>query len=85
VLTVIYLSYNAGYLEPSESGRELSDDAIWLAELVARALPDQAELGDHEVARAANQRALALTHNPAEQQLLRSRLAALDLELAAQL
>jgi RNA polymerase sigma factor (sigma-70 family) len=43
VLTVIYLSYNAGYLEPSESGRELSDDAIWLAELVARALPDQAE------------------------------------------
>jgi len=43
VLTVIYLSYNAGYLEPSESGRELSDDAIWLAELVARALPDQGE------------------------------------------
>ncbi|HEY6683875.1 MAG TPA: DUF6596 domain-containing protein, partial [Propionibacteriaceae bacterium] len=31
------------YLEPSASGRELSDDAIWLAELVARALPDQAE------------------------------------------
>jgi hypothetical protein len=27
---VIYLSYNAGYLEPSASGRELSDDAIWL-------------------------------------------------------
>ena len=43
VLTVIYLSYNAGYLEPSASGRELSDDAIWLAELVARALPHQAE------------------------------------------
>jgi RNA polymerase sigma factor (sigma-70 family) len=43
VLTVIYLSYNAGYLEPSASGRELSDDAIWLAELVARAMPDQAE------------------------------------------
>jgi RNA polymerase sigma factor (sigma-70 family) len=43
VLTVIYLTYNAGYLEPSASGRELSDDAIWLAELVARALPDQAE------------------------------------------
>ena len=229
VLTVIYLSYNAGYLEPSESGRELSDDAIWLAELVARALPDQAEawgllalltflysrttsrfddhdrlvlledqdrrrwdgvaisradgylstaaalrrpgrfqlqaaiggchanaaswaetdwlqiltlydlllrydsspvirlnhaialshlhgpaaalaeveqvadrlseyhllhatraqlltaLGDHEGARAANQRALALTRNPAEQQLLQARLAALDLELAAQL
>lgn len=43
VLTVIYLSYNAGYLEPSAPGRELSEDAIWLAELVARALPDQAE------------------------------------------
>ena len=43
VLTVIYLSYNAGYLESSASGRELSEDAIWLAELVARALPDQAE------------------------------------------
>jgi RNA polymerase sigma factor (sigma-70 family) len=43
VLTVIYLSYNAGYLEPSASGRELSEDAIWLAELVARAMPDQAE------------------------------------------
>jgi RNA polymerase sigma-70 factor (ECF subfamily) len=43
VLTVIYLSYNAGYLEPSDSGREFSDDAIWLAELVARAMPEQAE------------------------------------------
>jgi RNA polymerase sigma-70 factor (ECF subfamily) len=43
VLTVIYLSYNAGYLEPSASGRAISDDAIWLAELVARAMPDQAE------------------------------------------
>ena len=43
VLTVIYLSYNAGYLEVSASGRALSDDAIWLAELVARAMPDQAE------------------------------------------
>ncbi len=43
VLTVIYLSYNAGYLEQSASGRELSDDAIWLAELVTRAMPDQAE------------------------------------------
>jgi RNA polymerase sigma-70 factor (ECF subfamily) len=32
------------------------------------------ELGDHERARAANERALALTSNPAEQQLLRSRL-----------
>ena len=41
------------------------------------------DLGDHAGARAANQRALALTHNPAEQQLLRSRLALLDLELAS--
>jgi predicted RNA polymerase sigma factor len=40
---VIYLSYNAGYLEPSAFGRELSDDAIWLGELVARAMPRQAE------------------------------------------
>ncbi len=43
VLTVIYLSYNAGYLDPSAAGRELSEDAIWLAELVARALPAEPE------------------------------------------
>ena len=43
VLTVIYLSYNAGYLDPSPAARELSGDAVWLAELVSRALPDQAE------------------------------------------
>ena len=43
VLTVIYLSYNAGYLDPSPAGRELTEDAVWLAELVARALPEQAE------------------------------------------
>jgi RNA polymerase sigma-70 factor (ECF subfamily) len=43
VLTVIYLAYNAGYLDPSLAGRELSDDALWLAELVSRALPHQAE------------------------------------------
>jgi RNA polymerase sigma-70 factor (ECF subfamily) len=41
VLTVVYLSYNAGYLDPAGSG--LTGDAIWLAELVARALPDRAE------------------------------------------
>jgi hypothetical protein len=41
------------------------------------------DLGDHAGARAANQRSLPLTHNPAEQQLLRSRLALLDLELAS--
>ena len=43
VLTVIYLSYNAGYLDPSPAGRELTDDAVWLAELVARAMPEQPE------------------------------------------
>jgi RNA polymerase sigma-70 factor (ECF subfamily) len=43
VLTVIYLAYNAGYLDPSPAGQEMTDDAIWLAELVARALPDQPE------------------------------------------
>ena len=43
VLTVVYLSYNAGYLDPSPAGRELTEDAVWLAELVARALPDQPE------------------------------------------
>jgi predicted RNA polymerase sigma factor len=31
-------------------------------------------LGDHAAARAANERALTLTNNPAEQQLLRARL-----------
>ncbi len=41
VLTVVYLAYNAGYLDPG--GAELAGDAIWLAELVARSLPDQAE------------------------------------------
>ena len=41
VLTAIYLTYNAGYLSRADGG--LADDAIWLAELVARALPDEAE------------------------------------------
>ena len=41
VLTVVYLAYNAGYLDPA--GAELADDAIWLADLVAQSLPDQAE------------------------------------------
>src|SRR5215210_5638466 len=43
VLTVIYLSYNAGYLDPSAAGTALTEDAVWLAELVARALPEQPE------------------------------------------
>ena len=42
VLTVIYLTYNAGYLDPSPAGIALTEDAVWLAELVARALPEQA-------------------------------------------
>ena len=43
VLTVICLSYNAGFLDPSEAGRTLTEDAIWLAELLARALPEESE------------------------------------------
>jgi RNA polymerase sigma factor (sigma-70 family) len=41
VLTVIYLAYNAAYLDPG--GAEMAGDAIWLAELVVRSLPEQAE------------------------------------------
>ena len=41
VLTVVYLSYNAGYLDPY--GVDLAGDAIWLAELLTHSLPDQAE------------------------------------------
>ena len=41
VLTAIYLTYNAGYLSRADGG--LADDAIWLAELLARALPEEAE------------------------------------------
>lgn len=41
VLTVVYLAYNASYLDPA--GAELAGDAIWLADLVARSLPDQPE------------------------------------------
>ena len=48
VLTVVCLAYNAGYLDPavttgSTAGEGLAADAVWLAEVVARALPDQAE------------------------------------------
>ena len=43
VLTVIYLTYNAGYLDPSAAGQGLTEDAVWLAELVAGALPEQPE------------------------------------------
>ena len=41
VLTAIYLSYNAGYL--TAGGDPLTGDAIWLAELVARSLPEEPE------------------------------------------
>jgi RNA polymerase sigma factor (sigma-70 family) len=41
VLTVVYLAYNAGYLDPEAA--DLCGDAIWLAELVARTLPEQPE------------------------------------------
>ena len=41
VLTVIAVAYNAGYLDPGAA--TVADDAIWLAELVARALPREPE------------------------------------------
>lgn len=41
VLTAIYLTYNAGYLAVDDPG--LADDAVWLAELVARSLPEEPE------------------------------------------
>ena len=41
VLTVIYLGYNAGYLDPG--GAALADDCVWLADLVTRAMPEEPE------------------------------------------
>ena len=41
VLTAIYLAYNAGYL--SREDQTLAEDAIWLAELLARSLPTEPE------------------------------------------
>ena len=46
VLTVIYLAYNEAYLAtggPDPSRRDLADDAIWLAGIVARSLPREPE------------------------------------------
>jgi predicted RNA polymerase sigma factor len=43
VLTVIYLCYNEGYLQPVQELRGLVDDAIWLAELVAGQLSAEPE------------------------------------------
>ncbi len=42
VLTVVCLAYNAAYLDP-DGAAGLAGDAVWLAEVVARALPRQAE------------------------------------------
>lgn len=46
VLTVVYLAFNEGYLTTGgtqASRRDLADDAIWLATLVATSLPRQPE------------------------------------------
>jgi RNA polymerase sigma-70 factor (ECF subfamily) len=47
VLTVLYLMFNEGYLSRGAQvamRRDLADDAIWLARLVARLMPDQPEV-----------------------------------------
>jgi RNA polymerase sigma-70 factor (ECF subfamily) len=45
VLTVTYLVYNEGYVSSSGTGedRDLADDAIWLAGVLATAMPDEPE------------------------------------------
>jgi RNA polymerase sigma-70 factor (ECF subfamily) len=44
VLTVTYLTYNAGYLAPADaSGPDLAADAVWLAELLVTQLPHEPE------------------------------------------
>jgi RNA polymerase sigma-70 factor (ECF subfamily) len=46
VLSVLYLMFNEGYLSRGARvamRRDLADDAIWLASLVARLMPDQPE------------------------------------------
>ena len=45
VLAVLYLMFNEGYLATSERGsrRDLAEDAAWLAGLMVRLMPDQAE------------------------------------------
>lgn len=43
-LTVVYLTYNAGYLVPPLTPhRDLAGDAVWLAELLVEQLPDEPE------------------------------------------
>jgi RNA polymerase sigma-70 factor (ECF subfamily) len=47
VLAVLYLMFNEGYLSRgNQSGmrRDLAEDALWLARLLARLMPDQAEV-----------------------------------------
>ena len=45
VLAVLYLMFNEGYLATSERGsrRDLAEDAAWLAGLMVRLMPEQAE------------------------------------------
>ena len=47
VLAVLYLMFNEGYLSRgTQTGmrRDMADDALWLTSLVARLMPDQAEV-----------------------------------------
>jgi RNA polymerase sigma-70 factor (ECF subfamily) len=44
VLTVIYLIFNAGYTAGPEVGRDLADEAIWLARMVNDLQPGEAEV-----------------------------------------
>ncbi|HSS59870.1 MAG TPA: RNA polymerase sigma factor [Candidatus Limnocylindrales bacterium] len=47
VLAVLYLMFNEGYLSRGGGAamrRDLAEDALWLARLVSRLLPDQAEV-----------------------------------------
>src|SRR5438132_8376794 len=47
VLAVLYLMFNEGYLSRGPqvaARRDLAEDAMWLTSLVARLMPDQAEV-----------------------------------------
>lgn len=47
VLSVLYLMFNEGYLSRGTQvamRRDLADDALWLTRLVAKLMPDQAEI-----------------------------------------
>jgi RNA polymerase sigma factor (sigma-70 family) len=41
VLTVVYLTYNAGFVDAGSRG--LAEDAVWLAEVLTTGLPDEPE------------------------------------------